>query len=175
MQTRNSKRRAAGFTLVEFLIVLVLGLIVIGAVFGKALFGRDQANGSNEVSDITQVISATQSYKSAGTYGSSGTNLIPILKTGGAIPSDWSSNGSTATNSFGGPVTDTSTGTGFTVSTGGIPQSVCQLLAVNIAKQAVYSTSINGGSAIVGPVDAAAASTGCSSTTSNTIAWTSIN
>lgn len=172
---RTYSKASAGFSLIELVIVVVIIAILIAGLFGRALFGRTSASAQGEVQDITQIMGAVQGYKSQGGYGASGTNLVPVLIAGGAIPSDWNGAGTTITNSFGGAVTVASNGGGFTVTTGSLPQAACVTLAQNIAKQGVVSTTINGGSAITGTVPAATAATQCTTGTANSVSWATTN
>ncbi|MRK19099.1 type 4 pilus major pilin [Pseudomonas sp. JG-B] len=74
-------------------------------------------------------------------------------------------------NAFGGSVTVVSTGIGFTITSADLPKKACVNAAKGIGRGAQFSTRINAGTAIVGEVTSAAATTGCS-TDDNTIAWT---
>ncbi|MDO7931593.1 type 4 pilus major pilin [Xanthomonas euvesicatoria pv. eucalypti] len=169
-----SPRSQAGVSLVELVIgMVILGAIVI-AILGVARGARGSSKVQTEGQNYNALIECTRNMKSAGTYGASGTNLMPAAINRQCVPTTMPVTGTTAANQFGGAVTLVSTGTGFTLTTAAIPQEVCSGLATDLSQSGAYSTKINSGTAITGPVSVASADAGCNAT-ANTVAWTITN
>ncbi|EPQ5199368.1 type 4 pilus major pilin, partial [Pseudomonas aeruginosa] len=104
-------------------------------------------------------------------YGSSGTNLIPSLIAINGVPKNMSVSSGVVYNVYGGSVTVSSTGMGFSITTSKLPKDACITLGTKIAKNTFEQTKINSGTAITGEVTTAAATQACSSD-SNSITWT---
>lgn len=169
-----SRRSQAGVSLVELVIgMVILGAIVI-AILGVARGARGSSKVATESQNYNALIECARNMKSAGTYGASGTNLMPAAINRQCIPTTMPVTGTTVSNPFGGAVTLVSTGTGFTLSTAALPQEVCGGVATDLSQSGAYSTKLNGGTAITGPISVAQADAGCSTAT-NTIAWTITN
>ncbi|MCD0261558.1 MULTISPECIES: type 4 pilus major pilin [Xanthomonas] len=168
------RRSQVGVSLVELVIgMVILGAIVI-AILGVARGARGSSKVQTESQNYNALIECARNMKSAGTYGASGTNLLPAAINRQCIPTTMPVTGTTVSNQFGGAVTLVSTGTGFIFSTAAIPTEVCGGIATDLSQSGAYSTKINGGTGITGPVSVAQADAGCSSE-ANTIAWTISN
>lgn len=170
-----SRRRQQGFSLLELGIVLVIIAIIVIVVLARGASERNTASGSNESQDVIAVLGAATGLKSAGTYGAAGTDLVPSIVAENDAPGDWSHTTTTMTNNAGGPVTVVSNGNTFTLTSGNYPQQECIKVALAVSQSGSYTTAINGGTAINGPVSSAAATAGCNSATNNSIAFTSLN
>lgn len=179
MNKRSMKRGFAtnqigALNAVETAMVLVVGVLAIGAAvaWGPKLF-----NGNTdgiEIQNVAHLLTATSSLRTQSGYGSSGTNLNAALIAADEVPSTMTISGTNITNAFGGAVTVSSTGTGFTISYAGVPKSNCIALATKVASSVNYTTKIGSGTAITGEVTNANAVAGCTGT-ANTITWTSSN
>ncbi|WP_447444316.1 type 4 pilus major pilin [Pseudomonas aeruginosa] len=76
------------------------------------------------------------------------TNLIPSLIAINGVPKNMSVSSGVVYNVYGGSVTVSSTGMGFSITTSKLPQDACITLATKIAKNTFEQTKINSGSAI---------------------------
>lgn len=173
MKTKNINlpNKQAGSSNMEMLFYLILAALVVGGAIalGLKLFNKQTNNG--EQSNVANLIVNTRALKGSQGYGTNGANLIPQLIVTDGIPDGLTNSSGAIYNSWNGTVTLTSTGPAFVLTYSGIPQDSCVSLATKVAKTRAYSTKINSGTAVVGEVDSATASTNCSATT-NTIAWT---
>lgn len=173
IQRTARAKKQAGFGAIEMIVVLiiVIGLLALAASRWDALFGSNEA--AEEISNVNMLMAGAKNLKTSSGYGAANTNLVPALIKAGAVPTNMTVTSNAIYNTYGGAVTVTSTGTGFTVTSAAIPEGVCMTLATKLARGGVYSTKINTGGVIVGEVTQAAATSGCSSATSNTITWAS--
>lgn len=163
--------RQAGYVSIEMLFVMLVVLIGVGyALFnGSALMGTSDIG--NEQGNIGQLIANTRKLKGMSGYGASSTNLVPQLIAVKGVP-NMSVSGGALYNAWGGSVTVVSNGMTFTVTENGLPQDACISLASKMSRGSKATTAINSGTAITGEVDSAAATSGCSKDTGNTLAWT---
>lgn len=167
----NKKQR--GFVSIEVIIVLVvvLGLLALGA--SKMDMLNTGGDTTEEMSNIQALYANTKGLKSSQGYGTAGTDLTPQLVSMKGIPKNMAVVSGVVYNLFNGSVTITSTGAGFTISSGNLPTEVCIKLATKVSRSGNFtSTTINSNSAIPGEVVPATATTQCSGST-NTVAWTS--
>ncbi|WP_324729564.1 type 4 pilus major pilin, partial [Pseudomonas chlororaphis] len=151
--TQRLGRRSAkqgGFGALEVMIAIVIGIIVlIGATAWNSKL-TNTANNNNEFENVQSLISSTRQFKTSSGYGTSGANLIPNLITAEGIPETMQKTSNSVFNAWGGAVTNTSTGTGFTLTYAGVPDSNCIFLATKLGNSNAISVRINGGAAIVG-------------------------
>lgn len=169
---QNFKRAAQGLTLIELIIAIIIGLIVLAAAVGMISSAMSKSDVSNDSSGITGLIANTKTLRANGTYGTSGTSLNSALIALKAVPSTLGVDGANITNNWGGAVTVASTGTGYTVTTAGIPAEACIEQVTKLSKT-MLNTAINGGTPIVGQVSVAQATAGCSvAGNGNAIVWT---
>ncbi|HEJ1468151.1 TPA: type 4 pilus major pilin [Pseudomonas aeruginosa] len=173
IQRTARAKKQAGFGAIEMIVVLiiVIGLLALAASRWDTLFGSNEA--AEEISNVNMLMAGAKNLKTSSGYGAANTNLVPALIKAGAVPRNMTVTSNAIYNTYGGAVTVVSTGTGFTVTSAAIPEGVCMTLATKLARGGVYSTKINTGGVIVGEVTQAAATSGCSSATSNTITWAS--
>jgi len=174
---RGALRRAQrGFTALELIVVLIVGLGVIAVVASKfdMLFGGSNVN--EEVSDIGTLLANTKGLKTVSGYGVSGTNLIPQLIAAGGIPKNMSIVSGVLYNTWGGTVAVTSTGPGFSIGYTGTPEEACVKLSTKANKGGTFaSVKVNSAASVSGEYTSAQATTDCSSPTANSITWTSAN
>ncbi|MHC8403545.1 type 4 pilus major pilin [Pseudomonas sp. MDT1-17] len=170
-KTINRLHKQTGSSNMEMLFYLILAALVVGGAIalGLKLFNKQTNNG--EQTNVANLIVNTRALKGSQGYGTNGANLIPQLITTDGIPDGLTNSSGAIFNSWNGTVTVTSTGPAFVLTYGSIPQDSCVSLATKVAKTRAYSTKINSGTAVIGEVDSATATTNCSATT-NTIAWT---
>jgi prepilin-type N-terminal cleavage/methylation domain-containing protein len=173
---RFTRRNTVGFTLMEVLIVLIIGGVIAVLVLPRIgkLFGRSEV--TFESQNVADLIGNIKGLRANGGYGAAGTNLIPQLIVNDGLPDSLTNSAGVVTNSWGGAVTATSTGIGFALTYAApMPQAACASLATKHSNSQVNSTKINGAAAIVGPVTQAQAAADCAAGTANTIVWTSAN
>lgn len=165
--------RQAGFGAIEMIVVLiiVIGLLALAASRWDALFGSNES--AEEISNVNMLMAGTKNLKTSSGYGAAGTDLVPGLIKANAVPKNMTVVSGVLYNIWGGSVTVVSTGTGFTVTSSTIPEGNCLTLSTKLARGGIYSTKINAGTTIIGEVTQSAATTGCSSATSNSVTWTS--
>lgn len=170
-KTVNRLHKQTGSSNMEMLFYLILAALVVGGAIalGLKLFNKQTNNG--EQTNVGNIVVNTRALKGSQGYGTNGTNLIPQLIVTDGIPDGLTISGGAIFNSWNGAVTVTSTGPAFVLTYNSIPQDSCVSLATKVAKTRAYSTRINSGTAVIGEVDSATASTNCSAVT-NTIAWT---
>lgn len=169
----RSRKSQAGFTMIEAMIAIVIGLVVVGAAVALSGDGTRSSRVQGEVTSLGQLFSQIPNLRSNSGYGANGTNLVPALRQNKAIPAQISDTGTTLANKWGGAITVTSNGLGYVVSTAGLPPEGCANVAQRLSGSAL-STSINGGAPITGEVTSAVATAQCSNAT-NTLAFTSHN
>lgn len=165
---RSAKQ--GGFGALEVLIALVIGMFIVIAAVGWMTKLSNTANNNDELSNISTLITNTRMLKTSSGYGPSGTDLIPILIKSGGIPDIMQRTDTTVSNVWDGAVTMVSSGPSVTLTYAKIPEASCIFLATKAAGSGSVTTSINGGTAIVGEVTAVDASTSCSGE-DNTVAW----
>jgi len=168
------RRRQGGFNLIEVSIAVVIGILVLSGVAYFVQRGFAGSDISKEANNISALIANTKILRSSGTYGASGTSLLPQLRVSKGLPSALTDDGTNVTNSWSGAVGVASTGGGYTVSYAAVPQDACLQLATTISDGAVISTTING-TANTGAVSSALATTQCNSATANAIVFTTAN
>lgn len=167
----NIKARQAGFGALEVMIALIIGsLVIIGAVGWYQSLDTKSKNG-DELENISSLITNTRQMRTASGYGTSGTNLVPVLSNAAGIPEKMEYSSSVLYNAFGGTVTILSNGQTFTVTYNGLPTENCIFLASKAGSSSNQQTRINSGTAITGEVTAIQASSSCN-TDSNSVAWT---
>ena len=169
----RSKKSQAGFTVIEAMIAIVIGLVVVGAAVALSGDGTRSSRVQGEVTGLGQLFSQVPNLRSNSGYGPNGTNLVPALRQNRAIPAQISDSGTTLSNKWGGPITVTSNGFGYVVTTGGLPPEGCAGVVQRLSGSAL-ATSINGGAAITGEVTSAVATAQCGNA-SNTLTFTSHN
>ncbi|OLU25495.1 pilus assembly protein PilX [Pseudomonas sp. PA15(2017)] len=170
MKVSGSNSQQRGFLSIDGLFWLMLVVVALGFILWMSWRMLGSSDVAIEQSNISTLIANTKKLKGSTGYGASGQNLVPSLI---AIEGTGSMgvSGTTLLNQWNGGVTIASNGMTFTITERAIPKSACITLATKVAKDRQTTTAINGGSATTGEVQAAAATTSCSSD-SNTIAWT---
>lgn len=167
---KRKGNKEAGFGALEVLVALGVGLLIVVAGIGWKSKLDNTSNNQNEVENIASLISNTKQLKTASGYGTSGVNLIPLLINVEGVPLAMSKTATTVVNAWGGNVTLTSTGAGYTLTYAGVPAANCVFLATQANNGNGMSLKINGGTAVTGEVTSTVANTSCS-TSSNSLAW----
>jgi len=167
-------KKQAGFTAIELIVVLIVGLGIIALAAGKMdqLFGN--SNLSEELSNVNSIFANARSLKTSSGYGTSGTDLTAQLVAINGVPRNMSVVSGVMYNLWGGSVPVVSTGSGFTVTSNTVPQDACIKASTKISKGGTFSTiKINANTAITGEVTSAVATTQCNSATANTLVYSS--
>ena len=169
------RHKQKGMTLIEMGVVIILILIVMALASGRvgAIFGKNEQ--AEEVAALTQLIVNTKSLRSAGGYGSSGSNLVPALIATDGVPKSMPIQSNTLRNTWGQTVTVVSTGLGFAVTTSGVPKAACVEVANKVSRGGAMQTKVNSSPLTNGEVSSIDASTQCSSDDDNTIGFTVLN
>lgn len=165
-------RKQRGFTLIELMVVLAIGLIIlaVGAARGGNMFGRNDV--TNEVANLSMLLTNVKNIRSTTGYGTVSTNLVPIMSANGEIPQTIGINGTVLTNVWGGSTTINSNGGGVVLQDNSIPQAACIKIVQLMSKTGMASSvQVNGGTVRTGEVEASDAMNDCSSTTGNFVAW----
>ncbi|KAF1702978.1 type 4 pilus major pilin [Pseudoxanthomonas kaohsiungensis] len=164
-------RKQAGLTLIELSIGIVIGLVILAVAVGAISSTMSKSDINSDAQGLSGIIAGTKTLRTNGSYGATGTNLVPSLIALKAVPSSVTVSGTTLQNQWGGSLTVVSTGNGYTVTTSAIPQDACIEHAIKLSKT-MLSTSINAGADIGGAVTAAQATTGCNASgNANSIAF----
>ncbi len=167
----RGKGKNEGFTLIEFIVVVALAAIVIGAL----AWSINKAFGSNDVKDegaaITKVMAAIPDLRGTAGYGAANTNLVPQLIAQNEIPSTWQVVAGVPKNSWGGNVAVISQVSFVDITSAGVSQEACNKLATKLSRgNGFKQTKINAAAAIVGEVTSSAAAAACVAGT-NSITW----
>jgi type II secretory pathway pseudopilin PulG len=171
LNKQHMKTRQAGFGALEVMIALIIGsLVIIGAVGWYQSLDTKSKN-SDELTNLATLMTNTRQMKTSSGYGTSGTNLVPVLSNAGGIPDTMEYASSVLYNAWGGTVTVLSNGQTFTITYTGLPAENCIFLASKGAASSSQQTRINSGTAITGEVTSIAASSSCNTAT-NSVAWT---
>lgn len=173
-KTSAQRKKQGGFTAVELIVVLIVGLGIIALAAGKMdmLFGN--SNLSEEVSNVNTLFANARTLKTSSGYGTSGTNLTSQLTAVNGVPRNMSVTGGVIYNLWGGAVPVVSTGAGFTIAQQAVPQDSCIKMSTKISKGGTFGTiTINANTPISGEVTSAVATTQCNSPSSNSITFTS--
>lgn len=169
-------RNTKGFTLVELMIVIVLGGLVIAVAIAAAPRIKAHINGNKDMADIPDVVSNIQAHYSLKPSYAGLTNTI--ANSYKLVPDDMNGGAGTIINRYGGvvtlaPATVTVANDSFTYSTGGVPSRVCLKIVPQLAPQ-FLNLSVNGTvvKATGGTLDETAAATQCNSGEANTLLFT---
>lgn len=158
--------RQAGASLVEAVLFLVIAAVILIGVFALFSGAFSSSKVQTEMSYMQTLAGDVESlYATNHDYGTA--DITATLTSTKSAPSPMIV-GATLVNSWGGQVTVTGASTDFVISSAGVPQKECiQLAQISINPVAI---TINGTTQTL-PLTVAAATTACSSATSNTIAW----
>lgn len=171
---RALRKKQGGFTAVELIVVLIVGLGIIALAAGNMdkLFGN--SNVSEELSNINVIYANARSLKTSSGYGAASTDLTSQLSAVNGIPRNMAVTGGVIYNLWGGTVPVVSTGAGFTITQNTVPMDACIKIATRVSKGGTFaSIAINGNAAITGEVTTATATTQCNSAAANAIVFTS--
>lgn len=169
----TSKKKQGGFTAIELIIVLVVGLGILALAAGKTdmLFGNSEL--SEEVSNVNTLYANVKTLKTTSGYGAAATDLTAQMVATNGVPRNMTVTGGVIYNLWGGTVPVASTGSGFSITQNLVPKESCIKMATKISKGGTFSSiKIGAAAAVTGEVTTAAATTSCSAAT-NTIVFTS--
>lgn len=168
----TSKKLQAGFTAVEMIVVLVVGILLLAA--GGATIGKmfDSTQNQQEISNLTQLIVNTKNLRGSGGYGAATTDLVPSLIATNGIPKTMPVVSGDPKNAWNGTITVVSTGAGFTITTPSVPKAPCIELATKLSRGGALTTKVGTTTAVVGEMATATATTNCASDTANSLAFT---
>lgn len=170
----KSIKKQGGFTAIELIIVLVVGLGILALAAGKMdmLFGN--SNLSEEIGNVNSIYANVKSLKTSSGYGAATTDLTAQLVAINGVPRNMTVTGGVISNLWGGTVPVVSTGSGFTITQNTVPMDGCIKMATKISKGGTFSSiKIGASAAVVGEVTSAAATASCTSATNNAIIFTS--
>lgn len=156
-----ARRSQGGWGLVDVMLGMIAGIVIGAIVYGVYHLVTSDSRSSAENDAIVTAVGNIQSHcAQANGYGTSGTNLATCLINQNQIPSGWKPSGTTGLiNNYGGTVTATSTGTGFNLTDGGLPNDGCATVATNASGSFnIATTTINGSGGTVGPINNASSS-----------------
>jgi type II secretory pathway pseudopilin PulG len=162
-----AKSRQTGASLVEAVLFLVIVVVILLGVFALFSGAFSTSKIQNEMSYMQTLSGDVESlYATNHNYGTA--DITASLVSTKNAPSPMIV-GTGLVNSWGGAVTVTGATNDFIITTASVPQKECiQLSQASINPVAV---SINGTAQTL-PLTVAAVTAACTSTTSNTIAWT---
>jgi len=171
---RKDRVKQLGFTLIEVMIVLVIALGIYGIASGKIASALGWSSDTEEDGNISQLYSNAKALKTASGYGASGTNLVLSLISAKGIPGNMTVTSNVPYNDWGGAVTVVSTGQGFTIGYSDVPQDACIKIATKANKGGTFaSVQVNSATAQTSEYTSAQAQIDCSSSTNNTMTFTS--
>lgn len=137
------RRSASGFTLIELMVVVVLGIIVI--VVGSIGVARafEAAKIRSEVRNINELVSAAHGLRSPTGYPP---NMIGLLRGMGQLPPAFADpGGNLLINAWGGEINlATPAHLALTVTVDGLPSGVCTRLARNFLESNRFQVVIEG-------------------------------
>lgn len=170
-----NKKGQKGFTALELIVVLIVGLGIIALAASKMDMMFGGSNLSEETGNVNTLLSNTKSLKTSSGYGTSGTNLVPALISSQGVPKNMVVSGGVIYNVWSGAVSIASTGTGFTISYASVPQDACIKMATKTNRGGTFATvKVGAAAAVTGEYTTAQATTDCSGAT-NTITWTALS
>lgn len=172
---RLSPRSQGGWGLVDMMLAVIAAIVISAVLYGVYHLVTSDSRSSSENDALVSAVGLIQGHCNNGVngYGTNGTNLDTCLINLGKVPSGWKAVGTTGlVNAYGGQVTITSTGTGFSINDAGLPTDGCSDAAgSNSTTFSIATTSINGGTAQTGSVSNA--SSQCSNPgTGNSVTFT---
>ncbi|MFV9559399.1 type 4 pilus major pilin [Pseudomonas aeruginosa] len=126
---RTSRPTQGGFVSIEMIIVLIIIAIGVGLGLAAAAGMFSSSNANEEQRNISVIAANARALKTSSGYGSSGTNLIPSLIAINGVPKNMSVSSGVVYNVYGGSVTVSSTGMGFSITTSKLPKDACITLS----------------------------------------------
>lgn len=157
--------RQGGFTLIEIMVVLVLGIIIVAVAAGGVGRAFSSNDATTEVRNIHDLMTNIQSLKGTDGYSSVSTQLL--YRVDGLPTPLTTTDGTSVLNSWDGAVTVNGSATAFTVNYAGVPAASCIQIATKIAEAGVMNVHV-GSTAVT---TSAQANTGCAADT-NTMSFT---
>lgn len=164
MSKRSNQR---GFTLIEIMVVLVIGIIVIAVAAGGIGRAFSSNEATTETRNINDLMANIQTLKGQNGYSDISMELLARVD---GIPTSLtnSDTGDEVRNSWNGVVDVSGDANSFTISYAGVPESACIQLATKIAEAGAMSVEANEQTVL----DAANAADQCSSGNNNGLNFT---
>lgn len=161
-----SKRNARGFTLIEVMVVLVIGIIVIAVAAGGIGRAFSSNEATTETRNINDLMANIQTLK--GRDGYSSVDMALLARVDG-IPTSLtnSDTGTGVLNSWNGAVTVEGDENSFTITYAGVPEASCIQLGTKIAEAGALAVTANS----TAVTSAGEAASSCNSGNSNTLAF----
>lgn len=161
-----SKRNERGFTLIEVMVVLVIGIIVIAVAAGGIGRAFSSNEATTETRNINDLMANIQTLKGQDGYASVDMALLARVD---GIPTSLtnSDTGIEVRNSWNGDVSVGGEENSFTITYAGVPESSCIQLATKIAEAGALAVTAN----TEDVTNAGDAAGSCSSGNSNTLAF----
>lgn len=176
MKITRMARNQKGFTLVELMLVVVLGGAIIATVIIAAPRVKAGIQADKDMNTIPDIMANVQGHYSLKPSFNGLTNTI--ANSYKLIPDDMNGGAGTITNRYGGavtlaPATVTAADDSFSISYGGVPSRVCLKVVPQLSPQ-FLNVSVNGTvvKATGGALNETTAATQCNSTEANTLFFT---
>ncbi len=137
MQIKALRRRQAGLTLVEVLLVLAIAAVAI--VGGTVLFGQasDTQKTTQTMNDLNALAANVKTlFNTQADYGAANTNLVPSLAAADKIPANMRTGANLIQDQYGGNVTVISQQDAFEVTMPAIPQGACVTILTTLGSTA---------------------------------------
>lgn len=166
-------RRRRGLTL--FGVLMALGIAAAGVIGAVALYNTaTESQNRNQAQSLltTLVIAVQQIHQGAADYGTSSTDIVPLLATRNGIPGAARTSSNTIVHPFGGAVTITGSGTTangrFIVTFEDLEEATCALLLDPYIGQtraggSLWQIKVGSRTAAAPPLTAATINTECDS------------
>lgn len=160
-----NKKRESGFTLIEVMVVMVIGIVIIAVATGgvRRAFAGNEVN--TETRNVNDLMANIQAMKGVDGFSSISTQLLHRVH---GIPTALSTtDGTSVLNSWNGAVTIRGNGTAFTINYAAVPESACIQLATKIAEAGAMRVHV--GST---PITNSGEASGACTSSSNSMAFT---
>lgn len=172
----SSLKKQTGMTLTESLLVLAVGALIAVLAYGAYRMASSDVKVQSQVNGTVQLVGKIkQIYASAGNYGTAKSEITSSIAAAKIVPSDFKTDGTTISNSWGGTVKvyAGATNTQFLVEITNVPsEGGCLefLSGISSAANTLNMGGLVGGGGLatgspiktVSGYDASAASTACS-------------
>lgn len=173
--TTVTRRLARGFTLIEFLGVLLLIGLAGAVIAGLLGSGGSGSSAETEATTATNLFSTMRGFKQAGSYGAAGTDLSLVMIRKDQVPSSYSVAGNAISNGYDGAVTFVSAGTTATMTENNYPSATCIAVVHKVSMLGHTQIKVNGTDLGQGTIEDSAAAAACSlDGDANTVAITSL-
>ena len=161
-----------GFTALELIVVLIVGMSIIALAASKIDLLSTHSSLSEAMSNINTLSANTRNLKTISGYGPAETDLVPQLAATQGIPKNMTLTDTALYNVWGGIISVTSTGPGFSIIYASLPQHACIQLATKTNRGGLFAhTQVNNASVVSGEYTTLQADKDCLANADNTITW----